>query len=141
MFSRKLTVAAIVAAATVVPVLAFAAPATAPRAAHCVFMEHRVTAVQALRLTERNGRGTSERLAGAQVFVQAEPGLTAEWLQLTVQRHITQMNSAGMANCPLDAKDVRVSVASAGPGFAVNITGKNTAQANEILRRAQLLVR
>jgi hypothetical protein len=100
-----------------------------------------VTDVQPLRVTERNGRGSNERLAGAQVFVQAEPGLTAEWLQLTLQRHIVQMGSAPMADCPLDAKDVRVSVQSAGAGFAVNITGKNAAQAKEILRRAKLLVR
>lgn len=141
MSPKNLTIAVILAAATALPALAFAETAAASRASHCILAEHRVTAVQPLRVTEHNGRGTSERLAGAQVFVQAEPGLTAQWLQLTVERHIMQMNSAGMANCPLDAKDVRVSVTSAGPGFAVNITGKNADQAKEIWRRAQLLVR
>jgi len=141
MSPKKLSIAVILAATMALPALAFAEPGAAPGASHCILTEHRVTAVQPLRVTERNGRGTSERLAGAQVFVQAEPGLTAQWLQLSIQRHIAQMSSAGMANCPLDAKDVRVSVESAGPGFAVNVTGQNAARAKEILRRAQLLVR
>ena len=140
MSPKKLTIAAILAAATVLPALALAEPAAAPRASHCILTDHRVTAVQPLYVTERNGRGTSQRLAGAQVFVQAEPGLTAQWLQLSIQRHMTQMSSSGMATCPLDAKDVHVSVESAGPGFAINVTGQNAAQAKEILRRAQHLV-
>jgi hypothetical protein len=138
---KKLTITAILATVTALPTMALAEPAATAHDSHCILTEHRVTSVQPLRVTERNGRGSSQRLAGAQVFVQAEPGLTAEWLQLTIQRHVTQMSSSGMAGCPLDAKDVRVSVASAGPGFAVNITGKNAGQAKEILRRAQLLVR
>lgn len=63
----------------------------------------------------------------------------AEWLQLSIQRHVAQMGS-GMPNCAFDAKDVRVSVESGGTGFAVKITGKDTTQAKEILSRAQLLV-
>lgn len=96
--------------------------------------------VQPLHVSERYGRGTVERLAGARVFVQAEPGLTAEWLQLSLQRHIAAMHGT-MANCALDAKDVQVKVVSAGSGFSVQITGKSAAQGQEILRRAQLLVR
>jgi len=140
MFAKKLSFVVILAAATALPALALAEPVAAPHPSHCVLAEHRVTAVQPLRITEHNGRGSSERLVGAQVFVRAEPGLTSEWLQLSIQRHIAQMSTSGMANCPLDAKDVRVSVESAGPGFAVNVTGQNSAQAKEILRRAQLLV-
>ena len=45
-----------------------------------------------------------------------------------------------MKNCALDAKDVRVSVKSTGSGFAIEITGKDASQAQEILRRAKLLV-
>lgn len=84
------------------------------------------------------GRSVSE--VGARVFVQAEPGLTAEWLQLSLQRHLAGM-SGSMADCPLDAKDIQVKVVSAGAGFSVQITGKSAAQGQEILRRAQLLVR
>ena len=140
MLTKKIIAAILVSSATLLPSLAFAAPqATAP--ANCILSEHRVTGVQPLHVTERYGRGVSERLVGAKVFVQAEPGLTAEWLQLTIQRHMAQMGGAGMVNCALEAKDVRVSVQSAGAGFVVNITGKGSSQAKEVLRRAQLLVR
>jgi hypothetical protein len=138
MFIKKIATVLVLSAATALPALALAAPSDSPT--HCIFKEHRVTKVQPLHVTERYGRGSSERLAGAEVFVQAEPGLTAEWLQLSIQRHMARMGSAGMPNCALDAKDVRVSVESAGAGFAVKITGKDTTQAKEILRRAQLLV-
>ncbi len=137
MLTKKLATALALSLATALPALALAAPSDSP--AHCILKEHRVTKVQPLNVTERYGRGSSERLVGAQVFVQAEPGLTAEWLQLSIQRHVAHMGSAGMKNCALDTKDVRVSVESAGAGFAVKITGKDTAQAKEILRRAQLL--
>lgn len=138
MFSKKIVVLALLSVAAALPSFAIAAPASAPTS-ECVLSGHRVTGVQPLRVATRYGRGVSERLLGATVFIQAEPGLTAEWLQLTIQRHMTQMGAAGMANCVLDAKDVRVNVASAGAGFAVQITGKDSAQAKEILRRAQLL--
>jgi hypothetical protein len=137
MFTKKIAAALVLSAAMALPSLALAAPSDSP--AHCILKEHRVTKAQALHVTERYGRGSSERLVGAQVFVQAEPGLTAEWLQLSIQRHMAQMGSVGMKNCALDAKDVRISVESAGAGFSVKITGKDRAQAKEILRRAQLL--
>jgi hypothetical protein len=138
MFINKIAAALVLTAATTLPSFALAAPSGAP--AHCILKEHRVTKVQALHVTERHGRGSSERLVGAQVFVQAEPGLTAEWLQLSIQRHMAQMGASGMKHCSLDGKDVRVSVESAGAGFAVKITGKDATQAKEILRRARLLV-
>lgn len=139
MFTKKIAVALVLSVATALPALALAAPTNSP--AHCILKEHRVTRVEPLRVTERYGRGSGEKLVGAQVFVQAEPGLTAEWLQLTIVRHMAQMAGSGMKNCALDATDVRVSVESAGAGFAVKITGKDATQAKEIWRRAQLLAR
>ncbi|HEX2671001.1 MAG TPA: hypothetical protein VHM25_09015 [Polyangiaceae bacterium] len=137
MFAKRIAAVVLMAASTLSAV-AVAAPSGAH--SNCILAQHRVTQVQPLHVSERYGRGTVERLAGARVFVQAEPGLTAEWLQLSLQRHLAGMNGA-MANCALDAKDVQVKVVSAGPGFSVQITGKSAAQGQEILRRAQLLVR
>ncbi|HYQ46192.1 MAG TPA: hypothetical protein VER11_29685 [Polyangiaceae bacterium] len=137
MFTKRIAAVALVVVSTLSAV-AVAAPAGAH--ADCVLSKHRVIQVQPLRVIERQGRNTSERLAGARVFVQAEPGLTAEWLQLTLQRHIASMHGT-MADCPLDSQDVQLKVVSAGNGFSVQITGKTAAQAQEILRRAQLLVR
>ena len=142
MFAKRIATAAL-AAMTLLPGLAQATPTGmgmhgTGMQGHCILKQHRVTKVEALKVIERYGRGTSERLVGARVFVQAEPGLTAEWLQLTIGRHITEMSGTAMANCPL--KDVQVTVTSAGTGFAVQIAGKSSEQAKEILRRAQLLV-
>ena len=51
-------------------------------------------------------------------LVQAEPGLTAEWLQLKLARHIAQMRSpAAMPDCAFDVDDVAVRVESGGTGF------------------------
>jgi hypothetical protein len=137
--ATKKIVAALLFSVAALPGHAFAASPPPPAHAHCILSQHQVTGVQPLRVTQRYGRGASEKLVGAKVFVQAEPGLTAEWLQLTIQRHIAQMGTGAMKDCALDTKDVRMSVESAGPGFVVKIIGKDPAQAKEILRRAQLL--
>ena len=138
MFAKRIAAVVLIAASSLSAV-AVAAP-TEAHPANCILAQHRVTQVRPLHVSERFGRSTVERLAGAQVFIEAQPGLTAEWLQLTLQRHLLGMNGS-MANCALDGKDVQVKVVSAGPGFSVQISGKSAAQGQEILRRAQLLVR
>lgn len=136
MTTRKLAAVLTLGAALVLPTLALATTGQAPN--HCVLREHAVTSVTPYKVLEHTGRGSHERLAGAQLNVRAEPGLTAQWLQLTIQDHLAKMNGT-MANCPLDLKDVQVSVDSAGAGFAVKIAAKNPAQAKEVLQRAQLM--
>jgi phosphoserine phosphatase len=133
---RKLTVALALGAISLVPIVA---SAETPMKDDCILREHRVTSVKPYQVLERQGRGSVYRLAGAEVFVRAEPGLTAEWLQLTIERHLAQMQAGHMAGCALDLDGVRVQVDSAGPGFAVKIIAKNPSQAKEVLRRAQLL--
>jgi hypothetical protein len=132
---RKLIVALSLAATSLVPVVASAEP---PAPEHCILLNHRVTLVKPLQVVERHGRGSTQRLAGAEVFVQAEQGLTAEWLQLSVERHLLQMQGKHRGDCALDL-DVRVHVDSAGSSFAVKIIAKNPSQAKEVLRRAELL--
>lgn len=138
MFVRKTLSAVILGASLLVPTLASAAPEASGE--NCVLLGHKVTSVTAYRVWERAGRGATTRLAGARIDVRAEPGLTAEWLQLTIEQHLAKMRG-GMANCPLDMKEVRVSVDSAGAGFAVKIVAKNATQAKEVLERAQLLLK
>ena len=137
MFFRKLMPALVLGVATLLPVVASADSAPS---SHCVLLDHKVTSVTPYRVTERSGRASTQRLANAQVNVRAEPGLTAEWLQLTIQQHLAKMQGTMMANCPLDLDNVRVQVDSAGAGFAVKIIAKNPAQAKEVLHRAQLLL-
>ena len=82
-----------------------------------------------------------QRLRGASIFVQAEPGLTGEWLQLKLQRQLAAMRgSASMPDCVFDLDKVRVRVESGGTGFWVRIIAADTQTGQEVLRRAELLV-
>jgi len=138
MLIRRFIVAATLGLVSVIPAMA---SADAPSLPACVLREHHVSAVRPYNVDEHIGRATIERLRGAQLYIQAEQGLTAEWLRLTLQRHISQMSATAMTDCPLDVKDIHVSVESAGPGFWIKITANSGDQAQEILRRAQRLVR
>ena len=91
----------------------------------------------------RVGKSQVERLAGATVVLLPAPGVTAERLQHIVECHIARNASLGndvpeMTYCPLVPKGITAAVTSTGNGFAVNITSKDTATAEEILRRARL---
>ena len=121
-----------------VPATSFAGT---PPSQDCLLREHRITSVTPYRVEERIGKNSVQRLRGAVVFVQAEPGLTAEWLQLTLARHIAQMRSpAAMPDCAFDVDDVAVRVESGGTGFRVRISARDTDTAEEVLRRARLLL-
>jgi len=106
--------------------------------ANCALKTYTVTAVAPQFTDVQQGRVTTRRLAGAVVSVQAQPGLTAEWLTLSLERHLSSMQAGvGMKDCPLT--DVRVGVGSAGAGFAIQLTAKDPKSAQEVLRRARLL--
>lgn len=89
---------------------------------------------------ERDGRSKVgvARLRGAELFVEAQPGLTAEWLHLQLERHL-QAARTPTADCPLDVDDAKVTVQSSGPGFLVRIRADDEDDAGEILRRAHAL--
>jgi len=78
-------------------------------------------------------------LAGAHVFIPAEPALTAEWLRAQLDRRVSQATAE--SECPLDVRGVSVSVQSGGPGFWVTIAAGDRKSAEEVLRRAQRVVR
>jgi len=109
--------------------------------AECELHAFKANRVEPLRIQERVGRGTIQKLAGAQVFVPAQKGLTAEWLRARVEQHISQMGTQGMSNCPLGVQGLRVTVASGGTGFWVQLQAKDTKTAAEVLRLAQAAVR
>lgn len=137
MFIRKLVVAAALTLAVAAPNLASAASAVA---APCILRDHKVGSVTPYKVDEHVGKATFTRLRGAQVFVQAEPGLTAEWLRLTLGQHLAAMQGGGsMRHCAFDVNDVRVEVESVGAGFSVKLIAKDADHAQEVLRRASLL--
>lgn len=139
MFIRRFLASVVLAGAALVPSTSFAT-GRAERPP-CVLRAHHITSVAPYSVLEHRGRTPRKRLAGARVHVQAEPGLTAEWLELTLSRHLAEMRGpADMNDCAFDMKDVSVRVESAGTGFAVNVTTRNPSQAGELLRRARLLI-
>jgi hypothetical protein len=85
--------------------------------------------------TENLGYTSERQFRGAEVYVPAQPGLTAEWLQ----RVIAYQVAAG--ECDFGVRDVAVSVLPAGGGFSVRLSGKNEQAAGTILRHAQQLVK
>lgn len=133
---RKLITVATLSVASIVPAIAFAKTDTPT----CTLREHQVASVKPYRINEHIGRVAMPKLRGAELFVPAKPGLTAEWLQLSLQRHLTQMRTASMPGCPLKVSDIRVEVTSAGNGFFVRLIAMDTEKAKEVLRRARLLV-
>jgi hypothetical protein len=99
-----------------------------------------VTQVASLYTRVNAGKGIARRIAGAQVFVPAQPGLTAEWIQANVTRHLAA-KSPGSYDCPLDLDGIKASVVSGGTGFWIQISSENGDTAKEILNRARRLVR
>src|SRR5882757_1211734 len=138
MFIRKFAASVALVAATAVPTLAHAASPSRPP---CILDEHHIVSVTPYQIEERSGHNVFQQVRGAQVFIQAEPGLTAEWLQLNLQRHLTAMQGpAAMPDCAFDLSNVRVDVTSAGSGFWVRLIAPDAKSGEEVLRRAQLLV-
>ena len=145
MFRKRRLFAGISAAALMgiaVPSLAAAdhgARGHATQAEGCPLKQYSVTSVRPHQVEKDYGGGrfVSRRLGGAEIYVRAEPGLTAEWLHLQVAQHLAAMRSHTMEDCPFDMEDVQVRVDSSGPGFVVTLTASDADDAKEILERAQ----
>lgn len=114
-----------------------AAPAAAT-AERCVFQEYAPVSVAPFHQEENYGLGTHTRLGGAQVYVPARPGLTAEWLTLRVQRELARRSAAD--ECGPSVRDVKVSAVSAGGGFWVVLSAKNERDARTLLKWARGIV-
>lgn len=100
-----------------------------------------ITSVEPYRVTETNLKHSWTKLEGAVVKVRPAPGVTREWLQRTVEDHMGQMAAAGpMSDCPLSVAGATADVSSTGDGFAITVHSKDKDAAQEILRRANLLV-
>jgi len=104
----------------------------------CVFEKYAPSSVAPFRIDENYGLGTYPRLRGAQLYVPAREGLTAEWLTLSVQRALAEAPSEQA--CQPAVSKVQVSVVSAGGGFWVQLASADDRSAEKLLRWAQSLV-
>lgn len=87
-----------------------------------------------------------QRTAGATIVFRATPGMTSEWLQRVVDCHLARNAALGhdvpeMPYCPLVPRGVTARVRSTGDGFAVDVRADDEGAAEEVLRRAQALLR
>jgi hypothetical protein len=107
----------------------------------CVLKDFTITSVRPYQVQQKAGGHVimGPRLLGAEIYVQAQPGLTAEWLQLTLDRGIAGARRMAGSDCPLAVENVRAEVLSAGPGFTVRLIGRDSKAGQEILSRSRLL--
>jgi len=91
--------------------------------------------------------GNYSQLIGAVVRVSAIRGFTAEWLDRALECHsarrvLGQIPESAIPNDPfwLPGRTVDIEVAVGRDGFHVNVRGKNVADAEEILARANRYV-
>lgn len=84
-------------------------------------------------------------LRGSVISVRPTPGVTAEWLQRSIECHAARLAAIGyeakeMGLCPFAVKDVNVAVRSGGDRFLVEVRSRDSKIASEVWRRAQSLV-
>ena len=120
--------------------LAFGTSATTP-SSPCELVVYKASKVRPYVEVIQQGHRTSRKLVGASVYVPARPALSAEYLQSRVEAHIAAMKRQTMPNCPLAVEGAAVTVFSARNGYWVQISSKDQRSAEEILRRAQRLIR
>src|SRR5262249_14563690 len=101
----------------------------------CVFEKYAPASVAPYRVEENYGLGTYSHLRGAQLYVPAREGLTAEWLALSVQRALAEGPSEQA--CQPGVSQVQVNVVSAGRGFWVQLAAADDRAAEKLLRWAQ----
>jgi hypothetical protein len=132
MFTKKLMLAL---AAPVLLAASTVQAAGGQKPEQCVFEKYAPSSVAPFRIEENYGYGTYPRLGGAQLYVPAREGLTAEWLALSVQRALAEGPSEEA--CQPAVSNVRVSVVSAGGGFWVQLSAADQRSAEKLLRWAQ----
>ena len=136
MYLPKITLTFAIAAAIAAPVTALA---DAPR---CELLSYKPTQVVPLNVSIPVAHGCiTNRLAGAQVFVPAQPGLTAEWLRASLERHIVDMKQHPMTGCPLANERISLAVVNGATGYWIQIAANDSDTAKQILRQAENLVR
>ena len=106
------------------------------RASCQALMGHCVLSVTPRWVEEINGKRT-RYLAGVDVRIAAEPGMTAEYLTVEAQRAAAAGNSA--AGSVFGVEGSRIEVRSTGDGFVFHLTASDTSHAEELVRRARRL--
>jgi hypothetical protein len=97
---------------------------------------HCVQSVIVRWVQETNGKRT-RHLAGVDIRIDAEPGLTAEYLTVEARRAAAAAPSATDSVFGVDGS--QIDVRSTGDGFVVHVMAADPTHAREIVRRGRLL--
>ncbi len=139
---RSVVITTAFMAFTAIPMVepSFAAPEAPPQthSEFCLLNKFKVTQVGSYYVEARGGQGTYEKLAGAQLFLPAQPGLTAEWIGANLAQH---KKAPPSYKCPLDVDGVEYKVAPAKTGFWVQLSAPSAEGAQEVLDRSRALIR
>lgn len=106
--------------------------------APCPPARYHVVSVAPHYMQDINGKRTLH-LMGADIRVEAQPGVTPEFLTAELNRHLSAMGTSGMPGCVFGVTGSTAGVRSTGDGFVFYVTAPDTESAKEILRRARLL--
>jgi hypothetical protein len=111
-----------------------ASASPSPTAKRCLLNDYSMLQIAPYKMDENFGLGGYTVLKGAQMYVAAKPGLTAEWLTLQVQRELAALDSGSDPLCAPTVKNVKVSVTPAGGGFWVFLAAPDVKQAQSLFR-------
>jgi hypothetical protein len=151
MFHSRIVLAAATALA-MLPAAAFAGQ-TSPPTMDCegmtmaqpgsgsVLSEYRITSVNPYFEDHTVLKTTWREQRGAIVRLEARPGLTAQWLQLRLDRELAaiQQGPGAAMGSPLSVPGARAMVSPESNGFAVTVAAPNQASGQTVLARARAL--
>lgn len=107
--------------------------------APCPPARYHVVSVTPHYVQDISGKRTLH-LVGADIRVEAQPGLTPELLTAELNRHLSAMSGGpSMPDCVFGVAGASAGVRSTGDGFVFYVTTPDPDGAKEILRRAHLL--
>jgi hypothetical protein len=133
--------AALLAALIGAPIAHASDSAAKPAAEQCVFDTYAPEYVKAYWDEVNYSYGTFTSVKGAQIFIEAQPGLTPEWLTQVVERALqTHGANKTPSDCGPNMPGVQVSVASAGRGFWITLIGRDEKTANALVNWAQAML-
>jgi hypothetical protein len=139
MWKRNVAMGLAVSALALLPAISNADTPSQSSGAQCTLTQYTIAAVQPYRVDLRISQTPITEVRGAELYIPAQPGLTAEWLQLSLQRDLAKVsNGSGENACSFSSK-VRVEAISGGAGFWVRLIAADSKEGAKVLERTRQL--
>jgi hypothetical protein len=107
--------------------------------ARSTVMGHRVVSITPQWVEESNGKRT-RHLVGVEIRIEAERGMTAEYLTVELRHHLSSTDTPhSMLEPVFGVEGSNVEVRSTGDGFVFRVTAPDTKRAEDIVRLSRLL--